>query len=382
MPPSMMMEFSKLGRTELDVGKVGLGTEYLIDLPRETVVNVIQSAVRQGVNYFDLFFAQPKFRDNMGAAFKGYRDNVILAAHLGSSDNNGQYEKTRDPKVCEHFFHDFLTRYETEYVDIVFLHNIDPQEDYDDVMSSVGLLEMAIRLQKEGKARFIGFSGHNTTTSLQAVKSGQIDVLMFPVNLASHAMPGRNELLEACGVEQVGLVAMKPYAGGNLLSEESLIKVADMQMGRKQTPGARMRFTKSAKITPAQCLSYALDQKGVSTVVPGCANMEHLEAALGYLNAAEQEKEYSVLLPDFAEYKTGQCVYCNHCLPCPAEIDIGLTLRLSHKAKRDLTPELRAEYNEMAATASDCIQCGDCMERCPFGADVISHMERALEMFE
>lgn len=376
-----LMEYRKLGRTELDVGKIGLGTEYLIDLPRETVVAVIQSAVERGVNYFDLFFAQPQFRDNMGVAFKGYRDKVILAAHLGSSDNNGQYEKTRDPKLCEHFFLDFLTRYETEYVDILFLHNIDSQEDYDSVTNPGGLLDIATRFREEGKARFIGFSGHNTVTSRQVVESGQIDVLLFPINLASHAMPGRNELLEACFTEQVGLVVMKPYAGGNLLSEESLIKVADMQMGRRETPGARMRFTKSAMITPVQCLSYALDQQGVSTVVPGCGSLEQLEAALAYLEATEQEKEYSALLPDFAEYKTGQCVYCNHCLPCPAEIDIGLTLRLTQKARRVLTPELQAEYNEMVTGASDCIQCGDCMERCPFGVDVISHMEQALDVF-
>jgi hypothetical protein len=346
------------------------------------MIDVIHRAIEAKINYFDLFLAQPQFRDNMKAAFRGYRHKILLAAHLGSADIDGQYEKTRDPKLCEHFFLDFLTRYETDYVDILFLHNIDSQGDYDNVMTPGGLLEMARRFRQEGKTRFIGFSGHNTVTSRQAVKSGNIDVLMFPINFASHAMPGRNELLEACASEQVGLVVMKPYAGGNLLSEQRFIKVADAQMARRETPGARMRFAKSATITPVQCLSYVLSSKNVSTVVPGCANVEQLRAALAWLDAGEQEKDFLAVLPDFAEYRTGQCVFCNHCLPCPSEIDIGLTLRLLQKAQRELTSEVRASYDEMASKASDCIQCGDCIGRCPFGVDVISRMQQADRMFQ
>lgn len=376
------MEYRKLGKTGLDVGAVSLGTEYLIDLPSETVVGVIHGAIERGINYFDLFFAQPEFRDNTAAAFAGRREKVFLTAHLGAAHIDGQYEKTRDPELCERFFLDFLTRYRTDHVDVLFLHNSDTREDYDDVMNPGGLLEMARRFRQEGKVRFIGFSGHNTVTSRQAVESGDIDVLMFPISLANHALPGRKELFEVCAARQVGLVAMKPYAGGNLLGEESHIKVADTQMGRKETPGARMRFTKSGMITPVQCLSYVLDQMGVSTIVPGCAGVEHLKDALACFDATDEEKDCSALLPDFAEYKTGRCVFCNHCLPCPSEIDVGLTLRLLQKAKRELTPDVQAQYDEMASKASDCIQCGDCMERCPFGVDVISHMEQAVEVLE
>jgi len=139
------MEYRQLGKTGFDVGAVSLGTEYLIDLPRETVVGVIYGAIESGINYFDLFFAQPEFRDNMAAAFDGYREEVFLAAHLGAAHIDGQYEKTRDPELCERFFLDFLTRYRTDHVDVLFLHNSDTREDYDDVMNPGGLLEMARR---------------------------------------------------------------------------------------------------------------------------------------------------------------------------------------------------------------------------------------------
>ena len=197
-------------------------------------------------------------------------------------------------------------------MDILYLHNSDSQEDFDGLMKPGGLLDMAIRFQREGKARFIGFSGHNTAISQQAVESGHIDVLMFPLNFTSHAMPGRPKLLEACVAHQVGLVVMKPFAGGNLLREE---------------------------------------------------------------------RSYAAILPDFEEYKTGQCIHCNHCLPCPSNIDIGQVLLLLQMARQGQKSEAQTAYSALITNAADCIRCGECMDRCPFGVDDISQMEEAVGVF-
>ncbi len=372
------MKTRTLGRTDLEVSVISLGTEYLINLPRHHVVEVIHRAIERGINYFDLFWAQAAFRDTMGAAFKGCREKVLLAAHLGSADINGQYERTRDPALCERFFLDFLARYQIDCVDILFLHNSESQEDYDGLMRPGGLLEMATRYQREGKTRYIGFSGHNASTSRQAAECGAIDVLMFPLSFTNHAMPGRPELLEACLTHNVGLVAMKPFAGGNLLRKEPTIEVTDYQMGRAEAAGSPTQFTKSREITPVQCLSYVLDLQGVSTVVPGCANIEQLEAALACCDASTEDQKYAALLPDFDRYRTGVCIHCNHCLPCPAHIDIGHVLRLLQMAHNNRRSEARTAYHTLSADASDCIRCGDCAGRCPFGVEVIARMEEAV----
>ena len=225
------MQYRTLGKSGLRVSAISLGTEYLLNQPRERVVEVIRAAIDQGVNYFDLFWPQPAFRDNMGAAFKGYRERVMLAAHLGAAMKGEQYEKTRDLKACRAFFEDFLTRYSTDYVDVLFLHNIDEQADYDEVMRSGGMAEMAQCLKEEGRTRLIGFSGHTVSTALQAVESGIVDVLMFPINLAGNAIPGRKELFNACATRGVGLVAMKPFAGGKLLQKERVIAIENWQRG-------------------------------------------------------------------------------------------------------------------------------------------------------
>ncbi|MFC1526109.1 aldo/keto reductase [Candidatus Latescibacterota bacterium] len=371
------MEYRTLGRTGVEVSAIGLGTEYLIDQPAAKVATVIRGAVDRGISYFDLFFAQPRFRDQMGEALVPCRDRVVLAAHLGAADVDGQYQCIREPQACERFFLDFLRRYRTECADLLYLHNSDTQEDLDLIMGPGGLLEMARRFQQEGKTRFIGFSGHNTSTARRIVESGAVDALMFPVNLTSHAMPGRSELFAACAEHDVGLVAMKPYAGGNLLTDDAAVYVDTYKMGRAGLAGAPLRVEKAGRITAGQCMSYVLSQPEVATVVPGAADLEQLDEAMAWLEAGAPERDVSALLPAFERFGTGECVHCNHCLPCPSEIDIGQTLRLLQLARGELTDAVRQEYEALPAPASDCVECGDCVERCPFGVEVAEQMAEA-----
>ena len=371
------MQFRKLGSTGLDVGVIGLGTEYLNGQPREAVVSVVREAIARGVNYLDVLFSLPEYLDNLGAALQGCRERVILTGHLGSAVKDDQYCKTRSVRNGETAFQRVLSRLGTDYVDVLFLHNCDSQKEYERLTGPDGLLDLAVRLRQEGKAHFIGFSGHTVSTAQQAVESGQVDVLMFPINIAANAVPGKKDLFRVCVAHGVGLVAMKPFAGGKLLQKERTVRVARYQMG-----GDALKLKKSAPITPVQCLSYVLAQVGVSTAVPGCQDVTQLEAALAYLEAPEEARDFSGLLSDFQEYVAGECVYCNHCLPCPANIDVGQVNRLVDAAQGGVSEVLQAAYDALPVRASACIECGVCVERCPFGVDVISKIRQAVVLFE
>lgn len=372
------MQWRPLGRTGANVSAVSLGTEYLINRPREHVVNVIHEAIDRGINYFDLFFAQPAFRDNMGVAFSGRRDRVMLAAHLGAIERDGQYDRTRDVKLADPYFLDFLSRYHTDYVDVLFVHNVNTPEEYDQAMNG-GLMDLARRYRDQGKARWVGFSGHWVPSSLEAVRSGLVDVLMFPINLAGHAVPGRKELYQECAARGVALVAMKPYGGGRLLRQERNAEVKGIYLGRADDKTA-LRWR--VPITPVQCLSYVLTQPGLSTVVPGCKDIAELDAALAVLDAAPAERDYSPVLADFAEYREGECTYCNHCLPCPAGIDVGQTIRLLDEAAGSPSAAQRAAYAALPVPASDCTECAACSDRCPFGVDTPDLIAQAAALFE
>ena len=370
------MYYRTLGRTGLQVSEVSLGTEYLIGKAHNHIVTVIREAIAQSINYFDLFCAEPAFRDAMGEAFAGHRDKVYLAAHLGATVKDGQYRKTRALKPNESFFNDFLTRYKTGYVDVLFLHNCDSQKDFDRLFRENGPLGLALHLKEEGKTRFIGFSGHTVETALQAVESGHVDVLMFPVNMTGNAIPGKKDLFKTCVARGVGIVAMKPYGGGKLLQGPRTVRMAHYQTG-----GDALKISKTVSITPVQCLAYTLSQVGVCAAVPGCADVDQLHAALTYETATEEEKDFSDILQEFEQYVTGECVYCNHCLPCPARIDIGETIRLLDMAQQGMTPVIRAAYDALPAKASDCTTCGACETRCPFGVPTVAKIQQAAALF-
>ena len=381
------MQYRKLGRTGLDVGVIGLGSEFLWHEPQEVVLSVVDEAIDNGVNYIDLWMPSPEVRDYFGTALQGRREKVLLAGHLGSTLKDGQYFKTRDHFKCEEFIYDFYKRLKTDYIDILMLHFIDEQDDYGKVFENEGMLEFALKLKKEGKARYIGMSSHRVPVSLRAVNNGFVDVLMFPVNPAFDVLPGdtrlealwekdsykqldetgyspainRRELYSACVKQNVGMVAMKPYAGGWLLNG----------------------FTdRSLKLTPAQCMNYSLSQPGVSTVVPGCKNVKELQDALSYLNASDDEKDYSKAISESGLSLAGSCMYCNHCLPCPSRINIAETTRLADSAVNGITDDMKSRYEALDHKASECIKCGACTKRCPFDVDVVSNMERAVKLFE
>lgn len=371
------MEYRKLGRTGFMVSAIGLGLEHLKGKPRETMVAVIHEAIEQGLNYFDVVFSFSEFLDNAGSAFRGYRERVILTGHLGSTEKDGQYHKTHNVKKSEIFFHEVLQRIGTDYVDVLFLHNFNSLKEYDAILRPKGLLELAYRLCKEGKAHYIGISTHNANVALKAVEDGYVDVVMFPIHLASYAAPGRKEMLAVCVAHSIGVVAMKPFAGGKLLSGERTLRLAGYHTGHRAT-----RFRMTQAITPVQCMHYTLSQPGVSLALIGCENVEQLTAALAYWQATDEERDFLPIMTDFQQYVDGECVYCNHCLPCPMRIDIGQVNRLLDIAQQRMTKELQATYAAFPIKASACIQCGACEDRCPFNVSVIDRMKQAVSVFE
>ena len=95
--------------------------------------------------------------------------------------------------------------------------------------------------------------------------------------------------------------------------------------------------------------------------------------------ASEQEKDYRSLIAHVHHRPLGQCIYCNHCLPCPEQIDIGQTIRLLEMAQQG--HDARPAYEAMSANASHCTQCGACEVRCPFGVKAMVKMTQAATLF-
>ncbi|MCX7030342.1 MAG: 4Fe-4S dicluster domain-containing protein [Spirochaetes bacterium] len=261
-----------------------------------------------------------------------------------------------------------------------------------------GYLGLALRLKQEGKARFLAISTHRTPIGVRAIQSGVIDAVMFPVNAAHDLFPGdrgldlmwrkdpyweqseggagpakdRSGFTLACQQNDIGIIAMKPYAGGLLLKEGVVL---DFLRGKDvEHPGG-------LSLTPVQCLSHVLSRPGISAALPGCGNPRELEAALAYLEAGGEERDFSAIDANALWKLERRCVYCNHCLPCPEAINVGGLIKLLDSEEHHRDARVRTAYDALAHKASDCTECGICVERCPFGVDVPARIHRAVEVF-
>lgn len=351
------MEYRSLGTSGIEISAVSLGTEYLLAASVEETREVVDGAIAGGVNYVDLFYAQPEFRDRLGEVLEPYRERIMLAAHYGAGEKRGQYERTRDPDRAEAYFADFLKRYRTDHTDVLFCHNCDEIADLESMLAPGGLCDAIEAHRDAGRARIVGFSGHTAATAAAAVETGRFDLLMFPVNVTTHGDPEAEALYDLCLRTGVPIVAMKPYAGGSLVGQDMHVAYEE----RVASPGGA-----GAGSAAVRCLAYALSRPGVVAAVPGCASLEHVTDALSWYTADAPARDFSQLLEEHAGTARGQCTYCNHCLPCPSQIDIGSALRFYDTHRGDLCAA--------PAEVAECIRCGICTRRCPFGVDVVPRM--------
>lgn len=287
------MNYRKLGNTNLEVSEIGLGTEHFYGKPKKTVNSVIHEAIKNGINYFDIVFNVSKYIEHISVAIKEYRDNLILTCHLGSLEKDGKPRRSRDIKECENAFLNTLSNFKTDNIDIINLQFI-KEKEYDSAIAPGGLLSLAKRLQQQGIARYIGLSTHNVSIGQKAAESGYFDMIMHQINIVNHKIPGRELFLKTCKKKGLGLVAMKPFARGKLLQKNRTV-----QIGKYQSGGVSVKKKIPLETSPIKCLNYTLSQTGVSTTIPGVENIEELKENLGFLNASDDEKDYSSILEVF-----------------------------------------------------------------------------------
>ncbi len=347
------MEYRKLGRTGLNVSAIGLGTEHLWE-----VEGVFRAAVDAGVNYVDVLpwsaeGFNPQSSDiNFWSILKYHRDKLILAAHwfTGVAFNE-----------AKRYFEGVL-KVLGDYAEVGLIVNGGTERTEDGRLPQE--LEYMLRLKEQGRIGYIGISSHYTSSAIEIANSGLVDVIMAEMSLID-LIRGNNEqtgeLCQSCVKQDVGFVVMKPYWGGNLFSHQG----------------------KPSGITPTQCLAHVLSHP-VSTTVPGVSTVEHLQEALYYLEATNEEKDYRSAIANLPTAWQGQCVYCGHCHPCPQDINISGAIWCTDESRGNVWSfdELLPHYNKHKVKGSECTECGVCMERCPFEVDIIAKMQEAVEIFE
>lgn len=382
------MEYRILGRTGIKVSVIGIGGEGFENKRYKECETMIDCAMSEGINFFDIYNSNPEVRSNIGKTLSKYpRNSFVVEGHLCSTWDKGQYRRTRDFNEVVDAYEDFLARMQLDYVDVGMIHYVDDQQDFNNIFNGE-IIEYAQKLQEKGVIKSLGISTHNTDIAFKAVEAGIIEVVLFSVNAAYDMLPAsedvnilfeestfkdrtyegidpeRDRLYQTCQNAGVALTVMKGYAAGVLLSE-------------KESP-----FEKA--LTPVQCLHYCLTRPAVASVMVGVSDTDQVLAAAAYATATNREKDYSEVLAHAPRKSfNGHCMYCGHCAPCSKNINIASVNKYLDLAliQENVPETVKNHYDLLEHHADECIECGKCMENCPFGVDVINKMKQAVTIF-
>lgn len=373
------MRYRRLGKTGLMVSEIGLGGEWLERHNTEECVAVIKRCEEAGINILDCWMSNPEVRSNIGIGIRENRDKWYIQGQIGSFWDNGQHTRTREmPKVVAGF-KDLLARMQTDFIDLGVIHYVDSMQEWQDLQHSP-FMDYVFDLKEKGIIRHIGLSTHNPLVGQEAARCGYIEMMLFSINpaydmrpasedleecfaehyepdLPGRIHPERAKLYKMCEQLDVGLTVMKGYGGGRLLDAR--------------------RSPFGVALTPVQLIHYALTRPAVASVLVGYDTPQHVDDAVAYESATDEEKNYAAVLAGAPLHAfDGQCTYCGHCQPCPVGIDIAMVNKLYDLAvlQEAVPGSVRDHYKVLGAKASDCIGCGSCEAECPFHVKVAERM--------
>lgn len=236
------------GRTVSLVGFPGLALVH-DDYTQERCNEAVESAFRQGVNYFDVApaYGDGKCEERLGIALQAVdRKQLFLACKTKQRDRDGaRREMDRSFELLK-----------TDYFDLYQLHHVRTVDEARQALGPGGAMEVILEAQRDGRVGLIGFSAHTTLGALELMNGFRFDTVMFPINFVE--LYNRN-----FGKEIIDLANQQGA---------SLISIKTMSYGGWPDPGQRTRdwWYRSVETEADVRLAwqFALSRKGVAAGIP------------------------------------------------------------------------------------------------------------------
>lgn len=327
-----------LGRTKICVEKNAFGALPIQRISKEEAVKLLRKAYDMGVTFFDTARFYTDSEEKLGEAFAGMREKVIIATKTGATDAAGFW---KDIEVS-------LQNLQTDYIDLYQFHNpaFCPKPG-----DGSGLYEAMLKAKEKGMIRHIGITNHRLNVATEAIESGLYETLQFPFSYL--ATEKDLELVKACKEAEMGFIAMKALSGG-LITNSAAAYAYLAQFDNVLPIWGVQRESELDEF-----LSY-IENPPVMT--------EEIEALI--------EKDRSELLGEF-------CRGCGYCMPCPVEIEINNSARMSLMLRRSpselwLTPA----WQEKMKRIENCLHCGKCKSKCPYGLDTPTLLRKNYEDYQ
>ena len=319
------MRTVRLGKTEITSPQNAFGALPVQRVSEEYAVMLLTRAFDAGFTFFDTARAYTDSEKKVGMAFSHMRDKVTIATKTAA--------QTGDALIKD--LETSLRTLKTDYIDIYQLHNPSfcPRPD-----DGSGLYEALEKAKAEGKILHIGITAHRPDVAREAVLSGLYETLQFP--FCYLATETDTDIVRLCAEQDVGFIAMKGLSGGLLTNS-------------------------------AAAYSWMAQFENVLPIW-GIQRESELAEFIAYMKEPPQmtAEVRSVIERDRAELIGNFCRACGYCMPCPVGIEINNCARMSQLIRRSpsaqhLTEEARAKMMKI----EECVNCGSCKSKCPYGLD-------------
>lgn len=328
----------RLGSTEIVVNKNGFGALPVQRVGLEKAVGILRKAYDGGIRFFDTARAYSDSEEKLGHAFGEIRETLYIATKSGAA--TGEAMKRDLEKSLE------MLR--TDYIDIYQFHNPSFCPKPGD---GSGLYEAAMEAKKEGKIRHIGITNHRLSVAREAIESGLYETLQFPFSYLSSEQ--EEELVKVCKKADMGFIAMKALSGGLITNSAA----------------AYVHMDRFENVLP----------------IWGIQREEELDEFLSYIDhppVMTQELQ-EVIEKDRAELAGEFCRGCGYCMPCPAGIEINNCARMSLLIRRSPSANWLTEAaQEKMMKIENCLHCGQCKNKCPYGLDTPALLAKNLEDYK
>ncbi len=334
------MEKRILGKTGLEIVCVGFGGIPIQRVNQEKVIEIVDELEKVGVNFIDTARGYTVSEGFLGNALKGRRDKFILATKSMVKDYDAMKEDVETS----------LKDLQTNYIDLYQLHLVKDMNDYNHVMSDQGAYRALLEAKEAGKIGHIGITAHSADFMMEVIDTMPFETLQFPYNIVESQA---EELFKKAHARNIGVICMKPIAGGAIQNGALSIK-------------------------------YILKNNCVSAVIPGMEKTEEVQknasvATGNYALTIEEQEEVDSIIK---ELHGNFCRRCGYCAPCEVGINIpAMFIAEGYYTRYKMVGYAETYYSKQAVKASACIKCGKCLNRCPYNLPIIEKMEQVSAVF-
>ncbi len=384
------MQYRKMGALDWEVSALGFGAMRLPvknswnNIDEAKAGEMLRYAIDHGVNYVDTAWS---YHDGSSEVFlgkvlkNGYREKVKLVTKspVWLVDSCATFHS---------YFDNQLKKLDTEYLDVYLFHGLN-NEKWEKV-KRLHLLNEMDALKSDGKIQHIGFSFHGSLeTFKKIIDAYHWDVTMIQFNYLDTDFQATVNGLDYAWSKNIAVVIMEPLRGGKLSQSSTEIDAILQQASIKRTP-------------TEWALRFVWNHPGVATVLSGMGNFEQVKENIGYASESGPESLISSELMIIDRLKEAYnkklkvlCTNCQYCMPCPEGVDIPENFNLINHAawEGEVHAWMKKWYDELddpsistdwhgKGKASQCISCGECLDKCPQKIDIPSELEEVRRIFE